>query len=188
MGDRILSVKASGSLEVRPLLFAIALLLASHCLSATAPKAAPLVKPIKTTSQAGAAVTVLNFKDFYETKNGTLDFSDKLRGLNGKHVQITGFMAHMEEAPLGAFYVCPHPTFCDEEGGGTADLPPDSVRVIVRSFKGRMIDFVPRAVLVTGTLQLGPQEDEKGNVSRIRILLDQVPVKARAASAKSAHQ
>ncbi|MCW3058952.1 MAG: hypothetical protein JWQ02_773 [Capsulimonas sp.] len=164
------------------------LLLASHGLTAAAVKSAPIVKPLKTASQATAPATVLNFKDFFETKNGALDFSDKLKGLNGKHVQITGFMAHMEDAPPGAFYVCPHPTFCDEEGAGTADLPPESVRVIVRSFKGRAIEFVPRPVLVTGTLQVGAQEDEKGDISRIRIILDQAPVKAPATPVKTSHK
>ncbi|BDI30702.1 hypothetical protein CCAX7_27530 [Capsulimonas corticalis] len=170
------------------MLFPLVLLLASQDLTANAVKSAPSAKMLKTVSQGTGPATVLKFQDFYETKNGTLDFSDKLRSLNGKHVRITGFMAHMEDAPLGAFYVCPHPTFCDEEGGGSADLPPDAVRVIVRGAKGRTVEFVPRPVLVTGVLQVGPQEDEKGDISRIRIILDQAPVKPSPVLAKSNHK
>ena len=170
------------------MLFPVVLLLASHGLTANAVKSVPPAKPHKTASQVTAPAIVLKFQEFYETKNGALDFSDKLKSLNGKRVQVTGFMAHMENAPLGAFYVCPHPTFCDEEGSGTADLPPDSVRVIVRGAKGQTIDFVPRAVLVTGLLQVGSQEDEKGDISRIRIILDQAPAKAPIALVKSTHK
>src|ERR1700687_3912809 len=83
------------------------------------------------------AITELSFKEFFESSDGGLQPSSTLLRLNGKRVRLVGFMAQMETPPLGAFYLCPRPISCDEEGGGTADLPAENVLVIVRSQSGR---------------------------------------------------
>ena len=84
-----------------------------------------------------SSVTTLSFKEFFELERGELKPSARLLALNGKHVRLIGFMVQMENSPLGAFYLCEHPVFCDEEGGGTADLPPESVLVLVSSYSGQ---------------------------------------------------
>jgi hypothetical protein len=114
----------------------------------------------------------LKFSEFFEKSDTTLKPTQHLLSLNGKHVKIDGFMAHMEEGPTGVFYICPQPTFCDEEGGGTADLPPESVRVIVRSMKNEQVNFIPHAISVIGVLQVGYHQDDDGTVSNIRLILD----------------
>ena len=78
----------------------------------------------------------------------------------------------MENSPLGAFYLCEHPVFCDEEGGGTADLPPESVLVLVSSYSGKSISFIPGALEVTGTLEFSRKEEPDGHISFIRLILD----------------
>lgn len=134
--------------------------------------------PISQKTRSTAATTTiappvtLTFRDFFEPMARELKPSAKLLGLNGKHVRITGFMAQMEEAPRGAFYLCPRPVFCDEAGGGTADLPPDAVRVIVRSAKGKEIAFTPQLLEATGILEVGNRTDENGVVSAVRLILD----------------
>ena len=83
---------------------------------------------------------------------------------------MVGFMAHMEQAPAGAFYLTSRPVSCDEMGAGTGDLPLDTVRVnIVPAPKE--VAFVPGPIEVTGVLELGRREEPDGAVSHIRLVL-----------------
>jgi len=123
-------------------------------------------------SKRHESVTALSFKDFFASVNGELKLSPMLLGLNGKRVRLVGFMAQLETPPTGAFYLCPRPITCDEEGAGTADLPPESVFVIARSWSGKAFPFSPRALEVTGILEVGNLQDEDGRVSFIRLILD----------------
>src|SRR5688572_16202990 len=59
--------------------------------------------------------------------------SAKATSLTGKRVRMVGYMAQMELPPKGGFYLVPRPLHADEAGGGTADLPPQSVLVVSRS-------------------------------------------------------
>jgi hypothetical protein len=98
--------------------------------------------------------------------------SPKLAALAGRRVRLVGFMAELEDPPRGAFYLTARPVRCDEGGGGTGDLPPDAVRVIVRSASDQEIPFYPGAIEVAGVLALGPGADEAGRPSSFRITLD----------------
>jgi hypothetical protein len=85
---------------------------------------------------------------------------------------MIGFMAHLEQPPQGVFYLCARPIEVDEAGGGTADLPVDAVRVVVRSAAGRSVAPIGRAVEVTGKLDIGARVESDGSVSHIRLLLE----------------
>lgn len=98
--------------------------------------------------------------------------SAKLEALNNHQVKLIGFMAQMEDEREGSFYLVPRPVFCDEEGGGTADLPPEAVLVIVPFRSHQKISFVPGLLEVTGVLELSAKEVD-GQVSRIRLIMDQ---------------
>jgi len=124
------------------------------------------------TANTQNSVKELSFKEFFESVNGELKPSATLLQLNGKRIRLIGFMTQMETPPTGAFYLCPRPITCDEEGGGTADLPPESVFVIVRSLREKAVPFSPRALEVTGILEVGNEEEPNGRVSFIRLLLD----------------
>ena len=119
-----------------------------------------------------AVVTPLSFQDLFQNSPRELVPTAKLLSLQGKRVRLVGHMARMESPPKGAFYLAPHPVSCDEAGGGTADLPPEAVRVVVRSSAGQAIPWVPRVLEVTGILELGPLDDGEGRVSSIRLVLD----------------
>src|SRR5262245_46365756 len=94
----------------------------------------PVVTP---TMQRGSAARegaqTIEFRELFEAGGRELKPSAKLLSLDGTRVRLVGFMAHLEEAPEGAFYLCARPVYGDESGGGTAELPVESVRVIVRS-------------------------------------------------------
>jgi hypothetical protein len=114
----------------------------------------------------------LSFQEFFEPSAQVLKPSAHLLSLNRKRVRLVGYMAQMDEPPRGGFYLCRFPVFAAEGGGGTADLPPDAVLVVVKSARGKELAHVPRPLEVTGVLEIGPQVDEGGRISRIRILLD----------------
>jgi hypothetical protein len=83
-------------------------------------------------------------------------------------------MAHLEEAPGGAFYLAARPVECDEGGGGTADLPPEVVRVVVRSAAGTPVRWLPGPIEVTGRFEVGAQADADGQVAWFRLVLDRL--------------
>lgn len=123
-------------------------------------------------SPPAAPPAPLSFREFFAPSPRGLKPSTRLLSLDGKRVRLTGFMAQMESPPKGGFYLCAFPVFAAEGGGGTADLPPDAVLVVVRSAQGKELEHIPRPLEVTGVLELGARVDEEGRVSRIRILLD----------------
>lgn len=104
-----------------------------------------------------------------------LEPTAKATRLVGKRVRMVGFMARMEISPTGAFYLVPRQVHSDEAGGGTADLPPQSVLVISPSAAGQRVPHIEGPVEVTGTLELGNRADEDGRVSAIRLILDDPP-------------
>ncbi len=112
------------------------------------------------------------FGEFLDRSAQEPQLSRRLLYLSGQRVKLVGFMAKMEVAPKGAFYLTPRPVSCDEEGGGTADLPPEAVFVVVRSSAGKEIPHSPRALEVTGLLDVGYRVGEDDRVTHIRLLLD----------------
>jgi hypothetical protein len=131
----------------------------------------PRAEPASASGARGEAAP-LAFRDFFEATPRELRPSGKLLALEGRRVRLVGFMAQMEQPPRGGFYLTPRPVFCDEAGGGTADLPPESVRVVVRSSPNQPIAFAPGALEVTGVLELGNRGDQEGRVSAVRLVLD----------------
>jgi hypothetical protein len=115
----------------------------------------------------------LAFGELFESSPRELKPTAKLLRLDGKRVKMVGYMAQMEEPPSGAFYLAARPTFCGEGGAGTGDLPPDAVRVVVRSRRGKPVPFIPGPLEVTGILEVGNRAEEDGAVSAIRLVLDQ---------------
>jgi hypothetical protein len=113
----------------------------------------------------------LEFSEFFEPGAG-LRPSAKLRSLAGKRVRLVGFMAQLELPPTGAFYLVPRPLHCDESGGGTADLPPESVLVLSAASTGKVLPFLEGALQLTGTFELGNAPDSEGRVAAFRLRLD----------------
>jgi hypothetical protein len=114
--------------------------------------------------------------------------SAKLAAAEGKPVRMIGFMARMEIPPAaGGFYLTRRQVDCDEAGGGSADLPPDAVRVVgpvappaasngspaptAGQVQAHAHAYVPGRIEVVGTLDLGAREEPDGTVSRVRIVL-----------------
>ena len=123
---------------------------------------------MQTTTDEPATLT---FNEFFETSTQGLNPTNKLIHLKNKRVRLTGFMAQMENELEGSFYLVPRPIFCDEEGGGNADIPPEAVLVMVPFRNRQKIPFVQGLLEVTGILEIGNKE-ENGRVSSIRLIMD----------------
>ncbi len=139
-------------------------------------------------AQARGAPAELAFASIFESAPGPLRPSERLVALAGQRVRMVGFMARLEDPPKGAFWLVPRPTECDESGAGIGDLPPDAVRVVVRSASGKPISFVPGALAVTGVLEVGNLADEDGRVSAVRVVLDRPSDMRPHAAAKSSRR
>lgn len=122
----------------------------------------------------GEQATLLEFKEMYSGASALgLEFSPKLKELDGKKVQISGFMAPPLKPTLNFFVltkvpmsICP---FCSTD----ADWPDDIV-VVKLSQAVTALPF-DRPITVTGQLELGYQLDEEtGFVSLVRIAASSV--------------
>jgi hypothetical protein len=161
----------------------IALALCS-CAAAGSPK--PQTAP-SATSAAGPFES-LTFETLLELRGNALQPSARLLAARGKRVRLVGFMAEMDLPPPNAFYLTRRPVACDEAGGGTADLPPDAVRVEVTSLSAVDLPFIPGAIQVIGTLDVGPKEHADGRLSTIRILLGADATAAARSKPRATHQ
>lgn len=147
----------------------LALLWGMGCAAASVPPAQQAVPSAD--SAARPAPARLAFGEFFAPGAG-LQPSEKLRSLAGQRVRLVGFMAQLELPPTGAFYLVPRPIHCDESGGGTADLPPESVLVLSAASTGQVVPFLEGALELTGTFELGNAPDSEGRVAAFRLRLD----------------
>lgn len=136
----------------------------------------PLVSLLATL--ALAPPPLLAFRGLLESRSGRLTPSARLQAAAGTRVRMRGFVADMEMAPKGGFWLLPSPLQADESGGGTADLPPESVFVVVRSSPVTAFRSPNRPVEVTGMLELGPKPLPDGTMTRLRLVLDREAPKA----------
>lgn len=131
-------------------------------------------KPRRGTTAQGASL--LKFSDLYSGGSARgLEFSPKLKSLDGARVEMAGYMAPPLK-PLPSFFVltkqpmavCP---FCSTD----ADWPDDIVLVIMPSDKP--VTPTEKPVKVRGRLEIGSKTDpETGFVSLIRIYASEVKV------------
>ena len=103
---------------------------------------------------------------------GGLAPSGLARSLDGRRVRLVGYMAHLEAPAPGVFWLASRPVDCDEGGGGTADLPPDAIRVEVRSAAGAAVRWLPGPIEITGHFRVGPDADARGRVAHLHVVLD----------------
>lgn len=122
----------------------------------------------------GEEATRLEFDEMYSGASAYgLELSSKLKSLEGKKVQMSGFMAPPLKPTLSFFVltkvpmsICP---FCSTD----ADWPNDIVLVKL----SKPVTALPfdRPITVTGRLEIGSQVDpETGFVSLVRIIADSV--------------
>ena len=119
---------------------------------------------------AARAGETFRFEEMYKASGVLgLEMSDKLVALNGKSVEISGFMAPPLKAEAGFFVLTREPVslcpFCNSD----ADWPSDIIVVYLRD--SVRYTQTNRAITVSGTLQVGSKLDAKtGFVSLVRLI------------------
>ncbi|WP_166243470.1 hypothetical protein [Paenibacillus turpanensis] len=104
-----------------------------------------------------------------------MEFSEKLKALDGKEVEMTGYMAPPLTADVTFFVLTKVPMatcpFCSSDADWPADI------VVITMPEGEDINPTEHQVKVKGTLSIGSETDENtGFVSLIRIHADKVEV------------
>jgi hypothetical protein len=131
-----------------------------------------VISPVS--AKADGAPAGLVFSDFFASGSSRgLVFSEKLRGLNGNRVVISGYMAPPLKPSLDFFVLTSQPMavcpFCDSDAGWPSNI------VVVYLKRGRTIEAAANALRVTGVLDIGRHVDETtGFVSQIRIYADTI--------------
>src|ERR1700682_2164972 len=127
---------------------------------------------------AVSTATPLSFADLFEAR-AELHPSARALALDGKRVRIEGYMARTDEPLRGAFWLCKRPVMNDEEGDGSADLPIESILVVLSPRTREPVPTIERALSVEGVFRVGRQVDKDGTVSSFRIILDPAPARGR---------
>jgi hypothetical protein len=116
----------------------------------------------------------LRFSEFFASGSSRgLVFSEKLKGLNGNSIVMSGYMAPPLKPSLDFFVltlqpmaICP---FCDSDASWPSNI------VVVYLKKRKTIEAITNALQVTGTLDIGRHVDKTtGFVSQIRIYADTI--------------
>ena len=156
--------------------FGLCLLAAATAPGTPPPSAAAPVAPVPAVRAAATTTaTELRFNDFFQMPIGPrgLEFSDKLRGLNGRPVRITGRMVNHLHADPRVFILSPVALkFHQCEYGLCDDLPATAVHVHVPGNPRDRVAFTPGEITLTGRLSVGNVEELDGRISTVRLFLD----------------
>jgi len=143
------------------LLFAAALGLAGPARSA------------ETAPDAAQAPVSIRFQDFYRMPVGPegLEPTPGFLALDGRRVQLTGYVVHEEEPEPGLLLLSPVPAALADIADGPADgLPVSTVYVrLPASVAGHYVVAQPGPWTVTGTLDLGGRPEAHGRYSYVRL-------------------
>ena len=133
---------------------------------------APAPSPEPSANQAAA--TEIRFDEMFNPIGpGGLEYSARLRNVEGRRVRLRGYMVAREAAPPGTFLLTPLPVQLHETEYGLADdLPPTTVLVEAPVWQGRTVPHRSGLLTVTGILQLGNREEPDGRISSVRLVLD----------------
>ena len=132
-------------------------------------------------SAAPAGTTDVKFGEFFKMPVGPrgLEPTEKLLALNGKKIRLVGFMVRQDVPTKGMFVFAPMPLeLGDADESLSDDLPPSTVFVHIATPAQADIAYIPAMIKLTGTLQIGAQNETDGHVSSIRLLLDDAPARA----------
>lgn len=131
-------------------------------------------------------VAHVSFSDFFRKPVGPrgLEYTERIRDLDGKKVRILGHMVRQGEPHPGFFLLAPlRVTLHEHEYGLCDDLPGSTLHVFLPpGEETATAPWTPRLLLLTGTLRLGTREEADGRISAVRLELDPAnrPLPARA--------
>jgi hypothetical protein len=120
-------------------------------------------------------VADLKFNEFFRQPIGPrgLEYTDRLRSLEGRRIRILGYMVRQDESVDHCLLLSPVPqTLHVAEYGLCDDLPATTVHVLTDKNSPAQTPFTPGLMLLTGTLHLGNRLEADGRTSTVRLQLD----------------
>ena len=120
-------------------------------------------------------VTELKFSDFFRQPIGPrgLEFTDRLRSLEGRRIRILGYMVRHDQPAERCFLLAPLPlTLHEREYGHADDLPAATLHVLTTPEAPAQTPYTPGLLLLTGRLSLGNRVEADGRTSVVRLQLD----------------
>ena len=131
--------------------------------------------PGQTPPEQATPPLALRLQDFFQMPVGPkgLVISERLRQAQGQQVRLTGYVVQQELASLGNFLLTPRPVQMSQHADGEADdLPPATVLVRLDPLQHDWAVAHERGLVeVSGTLEVGRQEEPDGRVSWFRLQL-----------------
>lgn len=132
---------------------------------------------IATLPPLASDMTDLAFNEFFKMPIGPhgLEPTEKLLNLNNKRVRVLGYMAEEEEPTPGLFMLAAQPVSVAEKADGMAD-DLSAATLFIRmpdQDAGKMLAHRSGLWVLTGTLQLGNEEEANGRTSFVRLIMAQ---------------
>jgi hypothetical protein len=122
-------------------------------------------------------VTDLAFAEFFAPIGDRgLEYSAKLRALDGQRVRLVGYMIREPERARGLFRVAASPLNVDPTGACAPDqVPPSAVHVIESSSALRLMPYRPGRLVLVGRIEIGPRVEADGRNSIVRLIVEHAP-------------
>ena len=111
-----------------------------------------------------AGVEELKFADFFQPIGRMgMEYTEKMKSLEGKKVRILGFMVQLEVRAPGLFLFSPFAIELNDAEEGMSDyLHPATLHVIMPVNKDQPVSYTHGPMLLTGTLSVGAHEEAGG--------------------------
>jgi hypothetical protein len=123
---------------------------------------------------APAGVADLQFSEFFgPIGDRGLEYSPRLRALDGRNVRLVGYMVREQEHAPGIFLFAGWPVSIQTKGVCVIDNPPPTaVHVRMPSSLRGPIPYRPGRIVLVGRIELGSRLEADGRNSFIRLFLD----------------
>jgi hypothetical protein len=120
-----------------------------------------------------AGVTDLSFAEFFgPIGDRGLEYSAKIRALEGQPVRLVGYMIRDQERAPGLFRLAAQPLTTDTKSPcGIDNAPPSAVHVMLPS-AAQLSPYRPGRLVLIGRVELGPRAEADGRNSTVRLILD----------------
>lgn len=119
----------------------------------------------------------LSFEEVFVTPAGPkgLEYTAKIKGLNGRKICITGFMVRHADIDTSAFLFCATPRVYNEREEGLADSIPPHMLYVILPVRGHDAPAWRREKMTLyGTLELGGHQELSGRISHLRLRCEAV--------------
>lgn len=119
----------------------------------------------------------LSFDEVFVTPAGPkgLEYTAKIKALDGKKIRVTGFMVRHADIDTSAFLLCATPRAYNEREEGLADsIPPHMFYVILPVRRQDAPAWRREKMTLYGTLELGSHQELSGRISHLRLRCEAV--------------